>query len=42
MIVDTLRGNAIRDALRPVDAERRSLRYHAERGNDQNGFGFGF
>jgi hypothetical protein len=30
-----LRGNACQDAPRPhIDAERQSLRYHAERGND--------
>ena len=29
------RGNVGQNARRPTDAERRSLRYHAERGNDQ-------
>ena len=34
-----LRGNASMDALRPIwDAERPGLRYHAERGNDLEGF----
>ena len=35
MVPTLQRGNPVRDALRPCDAERRQLRAHAERGYDQ-------
>jgi hypothetical protein len=35
MVPTLQRGNPSGDALRPIDAERRQMHAHAERGNEQ-------